>query len=112
MIKDDPDSQVNQLLEKSEHFRMHEELGTEPGFYYIWDKKNMGTYDLSILKARDHCRDCKPPGICGQPVILLAAVPVQAYSLLLRCWRYLDFLFLANPAGLGLRGFWFVYGLA
>ena len=40
--KDDPDSQVNQLLEKSEHFRMHEELGTEPGFYYIWDKKNMG----------------------------------------------------------------------
>lgn len=39
--KDDPDSKVNKLLESSEHFRMHEEVGTEPGFYYIWDKKNM-----------------------------------------------------------------------
>jgi len=39
--KDDPESQVNQLLEDSEHFRMHEEVGTEPGFYYIWDKKKM-----------------------------------------------------------------------
>ena len=39
--KVDPDSQVSQLLEKSEHFRMHEELGTDPGFYYIWDKKSM-----------------------------------------------------------------------
>lgn len=39
--KDDPDSQVNKLLEDSEHFRMHEEVGTDPGFYYIWDKKNM-----------------------------------------------------------------------
>ncbi len=39
--KEDPDSQVSQLLEKSEHFRMHEELGTDPGFYYIWDKKSM-----------------------------------------------------------------------
>lgn len=39
--KEDPDSQVSQLLENSEHFRMHEELGTEPGFYYIWDKKSM-----------------------------------------------------------------------
>ncbi|MCF7980933.1 MAG: 4Fe-4S dicluster domain-containing protein [Pseudomonadales bacterium] len=40
--KDDPESQVNKLLDQSEHFRMHEEIGTEPGFYYIWDKKNMG----------------------------------------------------------------------
>ena len=39
--KEDPDSQVSQLLEKSEHFRMHEELSTDPGFYYIWDKKSM-----------------------------------------------------------------------
>lgn len=39
--KDDPDSQVNKLLDESEHFRMHEEVGTDPGFYYIWDKKNM-----------------------------------------------------------------------
>jgi phenylacetyl-CoA:acceptor oxidoreductase subunit 1 len=36
---DDPQSNVSQLLAKNEHFRMHEELGTGPGFYYLWDKK-------------------------------------------------------------------------
>jgi phenylacetyl-CoA:acceptor oxidoreductase subunit 1 len=37
--KDDPDSNVNKLLAENQTFRMHEELGTDPGFYYIWDKK-------------------------------------------------------------------------
>jgi len=36
--KDDPDSNVNKLLAENQTFRMHEELGTDPGFYYIWDK--------------------------------------------------------------------------
>lgn len=35
---DDPDSNVAQLLAQHRHFRMHEELGTGPGFYYLWDK--------------------------------------------------------------------------
>jgi len=35
---DDPDSNVSQLLRENQHFRMHEELGTGPGFYYLWDK--------------------------------------------------------------------------
>jgi phenylacetyl-CoA:acceptor oxidoreductase subunit 1 len=35
---DDPQSNVSQLLAKNEHFRMHEELGTRPGFYYLWDR--------------------------------------------------------------------------
>jgi len=39
---EDPQSPVSQLLKKSEHFRMHEDLGTEPGFYYLWDKKSEG----------------------------------------------------------------------
>ena len=30
---------VSQLLAENQHFRMHEELGTGPGFYYLWDKK-------------------------------------------------------------------------
>ena len=34
----DPDSKVSRLLEATEHFRMHEELGTEPGVYYIWNQ--------------------------------------------------------------------------
>ena len=36
---EDPASNVSQLLEQNQHFRMHEELGTGPGFYYLWDKE-------------------------------------------------------------------------
>ena len=35
---DDPNSGVNALLAETQYFRMHEELGTEPGVYYVWDK--------------------------------------------------------------------------
>jgi phenylacetyl-CoA:acceptor oxidoreductase 27-kDa subunit len=37
--RDDPASDVNRLLSQTEHFRMHEELGTNPGVYYIWDQR-------------------------------------------------------------------------
>jgi phenylacetyl-CoA:acceptor oxidoreductase subunit 1 len=33
--RDDPDSNVSQLLRANVHFRMHEELGTDPGVYYL-----------------------------------------------------------------------------
>jgi len=36
---EDPGSNVSRLLAENQHFRMHEELGTEPGFYYLWDRK-------------------------------------------------------------------------
>ncbi|MBI4984365.1 MAG: 4Fe-4S dicluster domain-containing protein [Rhodocyclales bacterium] len=36
---EDAASNVSQLLAQTEHFRMHEELGTEPSVYYIWDRK-------------------------------------------------------------------------
>ena len=36
---DDPRSNVSQLLEDNQWFRMHEDLGTGPGFYYLWDKE-------------------------------------------------------------------------
>ncbi len=36
---DDPDSKASRLLRENEHFRMHEELGTGPGFFYLWEKK-------------------------------------------------------------------------
>ena len=35
---DDPASNVSQLIAGNEHFRMHDELGTGPGFYYLWDR--------------------------------------------------------------------------
>lgn len=36
---EDPDSNVSQLLTDNTWFRMHEELGTDPGFYYLWEEK-------------------------------------------------------------------------
>jgi phenylacetyl-CoA:acceptor oxidoreductase 27-kDa subunit len=37
--RDDPQSNVSRLLEENSHFRMHEALGTGPGFYYLWDEE-------------------------------------------------------------------------
>jgi len=37
---EDKESNVSQLLAENQFFRMHEELGTEPGFYYLWDRKD------------------------------------------------------------------------
>lgn len=39
---DDPRSKVSRLLEEQKHFRMHEELKTEPGFYYLYGKVTDG----------------------------------------------------------------------
>jgi Fe-S-cluster-containing dehydrogenase component/DMSO reductase anchor subunit len=33
---DDPNSNVSRLLREQKHFRMHKELGTEPGFFYLY----------------------------------------------------------------------------
>ena len=35
---EDPQSNISQLLAENQSFRMHEELGTGPRFYYLWDK--------------------------------------------------------------------------
>jgi phenylacetyl-CoA:acceptor oxidoreductase subunit 1 len=35
---DDPDSDVSKLIKNNKYFRQHEEEGTGPGFYYLWDK--------------------------------------------------------------------------
>jgi len=35
---DDPTSNVSKLLDENRHFRMHEDLATGPGFFYLWDK--------------------------------------------------------------------------
>jgi phenylacetyl-CoA:acceptor oxidoreductase subunit 1 len=37
--RDDPASNISALLAENVWFRMHEELGTDPGFYYIVDAK-------------------------------------------------------------------------
>ena len=40
--RDDPSSPVAKLLAGSAHFCMHEELGTDPGVYYVWDAAEAG----------------------------------------------------------------------
>ena len=35
---EDASSNISELLAENQHFRMHEELGTGPRFYYLWDK--------------------------------------------------------------------------
>lgn len=37
---EDKESNVSKLIEQHEHFRMHEELNTQPAFFYITDKKD------------------------------------------------------------------------
>lgn len=36
---EDPESNVSKLLTENTWFRMHEELGTDPGFFYLWNEK-------------------------------------------------------------------------
>jgi phenylacetyl-CoA:acceptor oxidoreductase subunit 1 len=36
---DDPESNISQLLAENQFFRMHEELGTGPNFFYLWDRQ-------------------------------------------------------------------------
>ncbi len=36
--RNDPDSNVSSLLRENRHFRMHEQMTTEPGIYYLWEK--------------------------------------------------------------------------
>lgn len=36
---EDSKSNVWQLLEQNTYFQMHEELGTKPGFFYLWDEE-------------------------------------------------------------------------
>jgi len=41
----DPASNVSRLLDTHQTFRMHEELGTAPGFHYIWKRRDGDTAD-------------------------------------------------------------------
>ena len=36
---EDENSNVSELLAENTWFQMHAELGTEPGFYYLWDRE-------------------------------------------------------------------------
>ncbi len=61
---DDPDSNVSRLLREQKTFRMHEELGTEPAFYYIYGKADDGEVDprqtLPLDSGRVRTRGVEP----------------------------------------------------
>jgi phenylacetyl-CoA:acceptor oxidoreductase subunit 1 len=40
--RDDPQSNISKLLAENQSFRMHEELGTDPGFHYLWGNATDG----------------------------------------------------------------------
>jgi phenylacetyl-CoA:acceptor oxidoreductase 27-kDa subunit len=54
---DDPESNVSRLLRENEHFRMHDELGAEPSFYYLWESSNV---EGSRLKVEDSTFNVQP----------------------------------------------------
>jgi Fe-S-cluster-containing dehydrogenase component/DMSO reductase anchor subunit len=60
---DDPDSNVSKLLVENRHFRMHEDLGTGPGFFYLWDK------------ARDEDKPVEDAAMVADPAGMAAVSP-------------------------------------
>jgi phenylacetyl-CoA:acceptor oxidoreductase subunit 1 len=50
---DDPDSNVSRLLREQRSFRMHAELGTDPGFYYLYSRANGHAVELPVTRSAD-----------------------------------------------------------
>ena len=89
---DDPDSNVSRLLREQRNFRMHAELGTDPGFHYLYGKAN----DPENEPRRSCAPEACPADICvpavlnrrnnsigtgRRPAISSAAVWAAGYSL-------------------------------
>ena len=58
---DDPDSNVSRLLREQRSFRMHEEVGTEPGFHYLYGKADDQVAPAGATARRNADRSRKPP---------------------------------------------------
>ena len=50
---EDENSNVSQLLARSQHFRMHEELGTGPNMRYVWDSVDPVPEPLAAHRQTD-----------------------------------------------------------
>ncbi len=93
---DDPDSNVSQLLRENRHFRMHEELGTGPNIYYLYDR------DIG-----DHT-PIEPAPMVAEPVGLAAVSSKLQHNW---DWRAAAN-FLLGGAGMGLFGAGIMAGFA
>jgi phenylacetyl-CoA:acceptor oxidoreductase 27-kDa subunit len=47
---DDPRSNVSRLVAENAHFRMHEELGTGPRMYYLYDRERYAAEDVAAAE--------------------------------------------------------------
>lgn len=65
---DDPNSNVSKLLAENRHFRMHEDLGTGPGFFYLW------------AKARNNDKPIEAAAMIAEPFGMAAVSPVHQQS--------------------------------
>ena len=92
---DDPNSNVSQLLRQHKNFRMHAELGTEPGFYYLYDKAAAaagagypagarGRASRARLAPAASSRGIRSIGTGKPPAISSAAAPAPDCSALRR----------------------------
>ena len=66
---DDRNSTVAGLLAANRHFRMHEELGTGPGIYYLWS-----------AASEDDNGSSDEPTMVAEPVGMAAVAPEQQQS--------------------------------
>jgi phenylacetyl-CoA:acceptor oxidoreductase subunit 1 len=96
---DDPDSNVSRLLREQPNFRMHEELLTEPGFYYLYGKAD----DLSA-------RAGAPPPAASKETGKLRTKGVEPWHQKHWDWKAAGN-FICGGAGAGLFAFAAVAGL-
>jgi phenylacetyl-CoA:acceptor oxidoreductase subunit 1 len=89
---DDPNSNVSKLLQQHKSFRMHAELGTEPGFHYLYDK-------AAAAAAPD-----TPPALSGAPAGRIRTRGVEPWHQKHWDWKA-SANFLCGGAGAGLFGF-------
>ncbi len=60
---DDPDSNVSRLLREQRHFRMHEEIGTQPGFYYLYGRADPPAQAESRVPQPGNSREFRNRGV-------------------------------------------------
>jgi phenylacetyl-CoA:acceptor oxidoreductase subunit 1 len=61
---DDPDSNVSKLLREQSSFRMHEELGTDPGFHYVYGQADAPEPSSVVVAASpEHVGQIRTRGV-------------------------------------------------
>ncbi len=99
--QDDPESNVSHLLRDNKNFSMHTELGTQPGFHYLWDKADRPEIKPKVSSAREDLKTIAKPFPAGPEGAMPGVAPwlQQHWD-----WRAAGN-FMAGGAGTGLAMF-------